>query len=313
MDYLKLLAGFILLLASGDILVRGGVSLARHFKISTLVVGLTVVSLGTSAPELMVSLKAALLGHADMATGTIIGSNISNVALVLGLTAIILPLAVNRRSTTFDWPIMFGATLLFFLFVLDRVLGLFEGIVFVVLLTIFIVFTIFQSRKTNAKDKREFLTPKYSLWKSGLIILASVIGLRFGADWLVQGASGIAQNFGISDHLIAISVVAFGTSVPELSTSIVAAFKKETDISIGNIIGSNLFNILGILGVTAIVKPIPVNDQILNFDLFWLSGICVILLFMMLPLKSGKISRWNGILLVLSYFVYVLLKFTAEL
>lgn len=313
MDYLILLAGFVVLLISGDFLVRGGVSLARHFRISTLVVGLTVVSLGTSAPELMVSLKAALIGQADFATGTVIGSNISNIALVLGLTAIVLPLAVNRRSTIIDWPIMFGAIVLFFLFILDRVLGLVEGLVFVVLLAAFIFFTIFQSRKTLSRDQKEILPPKYSLWLSFLIILIAITGLRFGADWLVKGASGIAISFGISDYLISVSIIAFGTSVPELATSLIAAVKRETDISIGNIIGSNLFNILGILGITALIKPIPVNEQILSFDIYWLAALCLILLLMMLPLKSGRISRWNGVVLVLSYLVYLMVIFSGKL
>lgn len=313
MDYLLLFAGFILLLASGDVLVRGGVSVARHFKISTLVVGLTVVSLGTSAPELMISLKAAISNLGDIATGTVIGSNISNIALVLGLTAVILPLAVNKRSTSFDWPIMFGATILLYLFVLDQELGFFEGLIFVLLLIAFVWYTLYHSRKEKVKDKREYLPPKYSLWVSIIIILISIVGLRFGADWLVKGASGIAEGFGISDYLISVSILAFGTSVPELATSVVAAFKKETDISIGNIIGSNLFNILGILGITALVKPISVNDQVLSIDIFWLSGICVVLLLMMLPLKAGKIKRWHGILLVFSYIAYILLKYSGEL
>ena len=313
MDYLILLAGFVVLLISGDFLVRGGVSLARHFRVSTLVVGLTVVSLGTSAPELVISLKAALSGHADLATGTIIGSNISNIALVLGFTAIFLPLTVNRRSTLFDWPILFGATVLFFLFVLDRVLGALEGIIFVTLLASFIVFSIYQSRKSQNKNQNESPPPKYSLLISGLIILVSAFGLRFGADWLVKGASGIARGFGISEYLISVSVIAFGTSVPELATSLIAAFKKEMDISIGNIIGSNLFNILGILGITALVKPIPINKQILSFDIYWLIGLCLILLLMMLPLKSGRISRWKGILLVASYVLYLMIIFSGKL
>lgn len=312
MDYLFLLLGFVVLLISGDLLVRGGVSLASRFHLSTLVVGMTVVSLGTSAPELVVSLKAVISGKADFSTGTVVGSNISNIALVLGLTAVILPLAVNSRSTLFDWPVMFGATLLFFLFILDRELGTFEGVLFVLLLIAYIVYSIFHSRRENRRNKPEFLPPKYSLPISILIILFSIVGLRYGADWLVRGASGVAAKFGISDYIISVSIVAFGTSVPELATSVIAAFKKETDISIGNIIGSNLFNIFGILGITAVIKPISVNQQILDFDIYWLGGICLLLFLMMLPFKNNRISRLEGSILVLSYLVYLYLLFSGK-
>ena len=312
MNYLILLAGFITLLLSGDFLVRGGVSLARHFRISTLVVGMTVVSLGTSAPELFVSLKATLNSQPDFATGTVIGSNISNIALVLGLTAIILPIAVNKRSTLFDWPVMMSATLLFFVFILDGWLNFYEGLVFVILLSAFIVFSIYQSRRKENTAGTNVVPPKYSLLKSLLIILCSAVGLYFGAEWLIKGASEIAKSFDISEYLISVSVVAFGTSVPELATSVVAAFKKETDISIGNIIGSNMFNIWGILGITALVKPLRLNEQIRSFDMYWLIGLCALLFLMMLPVKSGKISRIKGVVLLISYIVYLAIIYSGD-
>ena len=312
MNYLILLAGFITLLLSGDFLVRGGVSLARHFRISTFVVGMTVVSLGTSAPELFVSLKATLNSQPDFATGTVIGSNISNIALVLGLTAIILPIAVNKRSTLFDWPVMMSATLLFFVFILDGWLNFYEGLVFVILLSAFIVFSIYQSRRKENTAGTNVVPPKYSLLKSLLIILGSAVGLYFGAEWLIKGASEIAKSFDISEYLISVSVVAFGTSVPELATSVVAAFKKETDISIGNIIGSNMFNIWGILGITALVKPLRLNEQIRSFDMYWLIGLCALLFLMMLPVKSGKISRIKGVVLLISYIVYLAIIYSGD-
>jgi len=304
MNYLLLVGGLITLLLSGDFLVRGGVSLARHFKVSTLVVGLTVVSLGTSAPELFVSLGAVLSGKAELSTGTIISSNISNIGLVLGLTALILPIAVNKRSTLFDWPVMFAATILFFIFILNGSLGRIEGIVFVSLLLVYVIYTVFNSRKKEGASGAKVEKPKHSLHISLLIILVSAFGLYFGADWLVKGASGIARDIGISDYLIAATVVAFGTSVPELATSLIAALKKEMDISVGNIIGSNLFNIWGILGITAVIKPIEVIEQILQFDIYYLIGVCILLLIFMLPIKNGKILRWNGLFLVAAYIFY---------
>ncbi len=302
--------GLIVLLLSGDFLVRGGVSLAGHFKVSTLVVGLTVVSLGTSAPELMVSLKAVLNGQSDISTGTVIGSNISNIALVLGLTALVLPISVNKRTTLFDWPIMFGATLIFFVFILNKSLDRIEGLLFVLLLAAYVIYSLWNSRKQEQSKTDTVVKPKYKLWQSILIIVVSGVGLRYGADWLVVGAAGIATSFGISEYLISVSIVAFGTSVPELATSLIAAFKKEMDISVGNIIGSNIFNIWGILGITAAIKPISVNQQILDFDMYWLIGICVVLLLFMLPVKRGKILRWNGAILVASYAFYLIKIFT---
>ena len=313
MDYLFLFLGLGALLLSGDLLVRGGVSLARHFRVSTLVVGMTVVSLGTSAPELVVSLQAVLTSHEDFAIGTVIGSNISNIGLVLGLTVLIMPMAVNSRSVYFDWPIMMGATILFYLFIRNGSLVHYEGIVFIFLLAGFIVFSILSSRRSEGRNAKVVAVPKYSLIVSILIIIISSVGLRFGAQWLVNGASGIARSFNVSDHVISVSIVAFGTSVPELATSLIAAIKKESDISIGNIIGSNLFNILGILGITSVVKAIKVNELVLDFDIWFLGGISLLLLFLMLPAKKSRIRRFEGALLVIGYIAYIIIVFSPEL
>ncbi len=312
MDYLFLLLGLGVLLLSGDLLVRGGVSLARHFRVSTLVVGMTIVSLGTSAPELVVSLQAVLSGHADFAIGTVVGSNISNIGLVLGLTVIIMPMAVNSRTVFIDWPMMMGATILFYFFIRNGELVHHEGMIFIFIIAGFLAFSILSSRRVEGKKEKKVLDPKYSLPMSLLIIIFSSVGLRFGADWLVKGASGIAQGFHVSDHVISVSIVAFGTSVPELATSVIAAMKKESDISIGNIIGSNLFNILGILGITAAIKNIDVNDQVLNFDIWFLGGISLLLLFMIIPAKRARIRRFEGIILVLCYIAYIAIVFSLD-
>ena len=183
---------------------------------------------------------------------------------------------------------------------------------FVILLSAFIVFSIYQSRRKENTAGTNVVPPKYSLLKSLLIILGSAVGLYFGAEWLIKGASEIAKSFDISEYLISVSVVAFGTSVPELATSVVAAFKKETDISIGNIIGSNMFNIMGILGITALVKPLRLNEQIRSFDMYWLIGLCALLFLMMLPVKSGKISRIKGVVLLISYIVYLAIIYSGD-
>ncbi len=305
MDYLFLLLGLGLLLLSGDLLVRGGVSLARHFRVSTLVVGLTVVSLGTSAPELFVSLQAVFADKADFAVGTVIGSNISNIGLVLGLTVIIMPIAVNARSVFFDWPVLMASTILFYFFIRNGELVHFEGIILLLLLMAFLVFSILNSRRAERKKEKKIPDPKYSLVISLLIVVASSVGLRFGAVWLVDGASGIASSFNISDYVISTSIVAFGTSVPELATSVIAAIKKESDISIGNIIGSNLFNVLGILGITTAIKNIEINEQVLNFDIWYLGGISLLLLFIMIPAKRARIRRIEGVVLLICYITYI--------
>ncbi|WP_461636563.1 calcium/sodium antiporter [Labilibaculum euxinus] len=310
MDYLYLFIGFVILLYSGNLLVKGGVAFSSHFKISTLVVGVTVVAFGTSAPELFVSLGAALHGSPDIAVGNVIGSNIANIALVLGFTAILMPLPVRSNSIKFDWPFMMGASLLFYVFILNQKLEYYEGIVFVILLIVFMVWTVWKSRKENRDLIIGFKTAKHSIFVAVLLILAASVGLYFGADILVGSAKNIALDFGVSERVVGLTLVAFGTSVPELATSAVAAYKKEMDISIGNIIGSNIFNILGVLGVTSIIKNIFISQPIISFDILIMLGVSFLLFLLILPLNNGKLHRWKGFLLLAVYLIYVYLVFT---
>nr|WP_290641490.1 calcium/sodium antiporter [Labilibaculum sp.] len=310
MDYLYLFLGFVILLYSGDLLVKGGVALSSHFKISTLVVGVTVVSFGTSAPELFVSLDAALHGSPDIAIGNVIGSNIANIALVLGFTAILMPLPVRSNSIKFDWPFMMGASILFYLFILNQKLEYYEGIVFVILLIVFMVWTIWKSRKESRGLATEFKEAKHSIPVALLLIIAASLGLYFGANLLVDSAKNIALDFGVSERVVGLTLVAFGTSVPELATSAVAAYKKEMDISIGNIIGSNIFNILGVLGVTSIIKNIFISQPIISFDILIMLGISFLLFLLILPLRKGKLHRWKGFLLLSVYLIYIYIVFT---
>jgi cation:H+ antiporter len=310
MDILKLISGFIILLISGRYLVVGGVNLAQTLKVSRLVIGVTVVSFGTSAPELLVSLQAALEGKPDIAMGNVIGSNISNIALVLAITAIILPIPVRSNSIKTDWPIMMGISVLLYFFVTNGTLDRIEGILFVAILIGFIIYSIYNSRK---KDKElidnETDVKKYPISITLLLLAASSVGLYFGSRWLVEGASSIAEILGVSDRVISITVVAFGTSVPELATSAIAAFRKETDISIGNIIGSNIFNIAGVLGITAAINPISISKELATYDIFWMLGISLMLFFLIIPLKGGILKRWKGIILLTIYILYVYLLF----
>ena len=311
-DFLQLIAGLIVLLYSGHYLVKGGVQLAQYLKVSRLVIGVTVVSFGTSAPELIVSVNAALAGHPDISVGNVVGSNISNIALVLAVSAMILPIPVRSNSLKIDWPIMMIASLMLYFFTINLELNFFEGLLFFVLLIVFITLSIVRSRKKDKalllEEKNEKLLP---LWQALVILVLSAAGLVFGANWLVEGASSIALRMGVSERVISVSLIAFGTSVPELATSGIAAIKKESDISIGNIIGSNIFNIFGVLGVTGMVTTIPVNQNLVFVDIFWMLGISVLLFLLILPLKGGILKRWKGLLLFLVYASYIILLYTA--
>lgn len=312
MDYIFLFLGFTLLMLSGDFLVRGSVSLAGHFKVSKLVIGVVVVSFGTSAPELVVSLNAALSGHPDIAIGNVIGSNIANIALVLGLTAIILPIKVKKNAIHFDWAVMMFISLLFYVFCLNNSLQFYEGLIFIALLFSYIFISIYKSRKEHLISLEESIPPKHNLFISFTFVLAAAVGLIYGAEFLVKGASSIATTMGIDERIISVTVIALGTSLPELATSISAAVRKELDIFIGNIIGSNIFNILAILGFTSVIKSVGVNPMVLKFDIFWMLGISLLLFLFILPLKKGVVTRWKGLVFVSIYLVYIYLAFTLK-
>lgn len=308
MEYLLLIGGFAILLVSSEFLVRGATSLALRFKISTLVVGVTVVSFGTSAPELVISLEAALNGHPDICIGNIVGSNIANLALVLGITATIFHVNVSKNSIKIDWPVMMIASLAFWYFMSDLVIVRWEGMIFTVAIVAFVVWLIRKSRREEierASDQKVFIEQqsRAPVIKIIIFLIAGCVGLALGAKLLVDGAVTIAENMGISERIISLTVIAFGTSVPELTTSLVATFKKQSDISIGNLIGSNIFNILGIIGVTALVTDIPVNESTLSFDIFWMLGISILVLPFMI--SKFQVRRIEGIILLALYFAYL--------
>jgi len=309
MDYLYLFGGLIFLITGGDILLKGSVSLAGHLKISKLVVGVVIVSLGTSAPELFVSVKAALSGHPDIAIGNVIGSNISNIALILGFTALLIPIHVKKKSISFDWSVMMFGSVLLLIFILNLKLQFFEGLIFVVLIIAYIFKSIYFSRKENKKSNATNEIPKYNIYISIIFVIVAFVGLVIGANLLVRGGVGIARDFGVSERVISVSIIAFGTSLPELATSIVAATRKEIDIFIGNIIGSNIFNLLAILGITSMLKTINVNPLILKFDIYYLLFVSILLLLFMIPLNKGVITRWKGLIFILVYCLYIYLVF----
>jgi cation:H+ antiporter len=316
-----LIAGLFLLFVGGEFLVRGGVSLAANFRISTMVIGVTVVSLGTSAPELVVSIEAAFSGHPDIAMGNVIGSNIANIGLVLGLTIVILPVFVESRSLLFNMLFMLGVTLLLIVFTYDRNLVWSEGVILLLLLIFFVWFSVRKSRISLRNGIGVIPAKRYSLFISLLIIATSGFALVLGARFLVQGASEIARWMGVSERAISVSVIALGTSLPELATSAVAAFRKENDISIGNIIGSNIFNILAILGTSSSllglpgvshVKVIAVSEKMFSTDLMVCLGFSLMLLLLMLPFRRVVLGRIKGIVLVSAYLVYIFMVFRGD-
>jgi len=307
-----LLIGLVLLFFGGEFLVRGSVSLALKLKISTLVVGMTIVSFATSSPELFVSLKAVLDGSSNIAFGNVIGSNIANITLVLGITAMIFRVKISKQTLTLNYPMMLLASV-----VLGVVLYFFNGIpifigfLFVVLLLLFSWVLILTSRKDHfkaSKDEDELLEKVSNdhILRNIIFLLLGVILLKYGADFLISSTKLIAKSFGVSDRVIAVTVVAVGTSIPELSTSIIAALKKEDSLAVGNLIGSNIFNILAVLGITASVKEINIIDSaIFSFDYFWMILMTLLVGLFIYLFSKNQISRKEGIFLFLAYIFYI--------
>lgn len=316
MSVFLVLVGLALLVVGGDFLVRASVGLSFKLKISKLVIGMTVVSFATSAPELLVSLQAALDGVSDIALGNVIGSNIANIGLVLGITAIISPLIVDKDFYKLNWPMMMLASFgLYFFLKNDLVLSALEGAIMFFALIGFLVVLIRSSRKSTKANSND-VDVSLAMVSNFKIVMWLIIGgasLYFGSDLLVEGAKKLAKTVGISDYAISVTVIAVGTSVPELAASVIAALKKEKAISLGNLIGSNIFNIASVLGLTAMIKPIVVNPQtpeILSTNIFWMIAFAAVLIPLMLVPKRFEIGRLKGMVLFGAYmiFIYLTLK-----
>ncbi|MBA3986222.1 MAG: calcium/sodium antiporter [Flavobacteriales bacterium] len=313
MSILFIFIGLLLLVVGGEFLVRSSVGLSFKLKLSKMVIGLTVVSFATSAPELLVSLQAALRGFSDISLGNVIGSNIANIGLVLGITAIISTLTIDKDFYKFNWPVMmlFSVALYFFLWN-DNLLSTTEGIGLILALVVYLVVLIRRSRKIK-EIEIETVNDKLQQVTNFKIILWLIIGgvaLWGGAELLVTGAVDLAETMGVSERVIAVTMIAVGTSIPELAASVIAALKKEKAISLGNLIGSNIFNIASVLGITALIQPIVVNsEQILTSDIFWMLGFAGILIPLAFLPKKFSLSRYKGIILFISYVFFIILAF----
>ena len=294
-----LILGLVFLIFGGDLLVRSAVSFAEKFGVSSFLIGVTVVSFGTSVPELMVSIQAAMDQAADIAIGNVLGSNIANIALVLGVSVVIRPLNVTTNTYKLSWWVMLISSLLFILFLLDNVITKMEGLLLVAGLFFFIIFSI----KRNIPNE-ESITSKINIQTGILFFVLGAIGLYFGSELFVESAISIASFFDVPKFVIGITVVALGTSLPELVTSIVALMKGQNNISLGNLIGSNIFNVFAVLGITSLFQELGTSSILLFLDFGVM--LAVILVFGYQLFVRKKISRTAGFILLSGYFSYIL-------
>ena len=309
MTALFLLAGFGLLLLGGEFLVRGSVAIALKLRVSKVIIGLTLVAFATSAPELIVSVIAAMKGKSAIALGNVLGSNIANIGLILGLTALLFKMEALRLTYRKDWLFLLGANVLLGGFLLSGGINFLQGMMLVATLLVYNVLKIRSARKerTTATIGEDIDVSAVPLWQGLLLLIIGAVGLKIGAQLFVSGIVTLAAQWGSSERLVAVSLVAFGTSVPELAASLMAARKGEADLAIGNIIGSNIFNILSVLGFTACIQPIELYDQALLYVDFPISLLFTLLLIpLMGVLKSDRLDRMEGAVLLVSYIFFIL-------
>ncbi len=303
MSILSILTGFFLLVVGGEYIVRASVSLSLRFKISKFAIGMTVVALATSFPELIVSVNAALSGSPSIAINNVIGSNIANIGLVLSIVSILSFVTVNKNFYKRDWPIMFLFSLQLLIFAMnDNLISQIEGATLILTILLFIYFSL---KRKEASINDDFNIPKVSKFKILFWLIISSISLYAGSEFLVDGAVKLAKELSISEAVISVSVIAIGTSVPELATSIVAIVKKEKGISVGNILGSNIFNIGSVLGITSLIKPIIVSQEIFERDIVWMILFAILLILLAIIPKKNHLGKMKGAILLILYFYFL--------
>ena len=310
LTYILFVIGFVLLISGANILVEGSASIAKKLNISSIVIGLTIVAFGTSAPEFIVNIFASVQGNTEIAIGNIIGSNIVNILLILGVSSIIYPLATQENTVWKEIPLSLLAAILLGVMVNDTLIdgGTFsgltriDGIVFLAFFIIFLYYTFGISKVSGENTDLEIKEMSYM--KSSFYVAGGLLGLVFGGKWIVDGAIKIAEGFNVSQSLIGLTVVAIGTSLPELATSAVAAYKKQSDIAIGNVVGSNIFNIFWILGLSAVINPLPFSkDSVIDIIMTIVASL--ILFLIMFIGKKHTVERWQGVIMILIYIGYV--------
>ena len=311
MDILLLLGGLILILLGANGLTDGAASVAMRFRIPPIVIGLTVVAFGTSLPELTVSVTSALKGSTDIALGNVIGSNLFNTLMIVGCTALVAPIVITRSTLRKEIPLCILSSIVLLICTNDvwlngaaeNIISVTDGLLLICFFLIFLGYT-FSIASNNNNTEQEEEIQKLPIWRSALYIIGGLVALIFGGEWFIEGTTNIARNFGISESIIGLTLVAGGTSLPELATSIVAALKKNPEIAIGNVIGSNLFNIFLVLGCSASITPLHLAG-ITNFDLFSLVGAGILLWLFGLFFAKRTITRLEGSILILTYVAYI--------
>lgn len=312
MLYIKLILGFIILIGGADVLIRGAVGLSKKLKISPVIIGLTVIAFGTSAPELFVSVGAALKDTSGLAIGNIVGSNIANILLILGVSAFIHPIKADDKKSFFkDYLFLIVATFLLIIAVLKGEISRLFGIGFITIIGLFLFYSyisIKKTRKREAEAMKDEIKEYESLKQNSYFLIFSfitigLVGLFYGSELLIKSSVSIARMFNVSEDVIGLTIVAFGTSLPELAASVIAAIKHHNEIALGNVVGSNIFNILLIIGVTVLIKPISVSDQIANFDI-WVMLAATLALPIIL-LLGKKINRIFGAAFLVAYYIYL--------
>lgn len=315
MDILLLISGLIFILLGANGLTDGAASVAKRFQIPPMVIGLTIVAFGTSAPELTVSISSALHGSADIAIGNVVGSNLFNTLLIVGCTALVAPIMIVQNTLRKEIPLCILASVVLLICANDILLNgskvnqlsTTDGLLLLCFFLIFLSYTFSIASQNHSQEKEGEEIHQLPIWKSTLYILGGLAGLVWGGEWFIEGATGIARDLGVSESMIGLTLVAGGTSLPELATSIVAALKKNPEIAIGNVIGSNLFNIFLVLGCSATITPLYLTD-ITNFDLFTLVGAGLLLWLFGLFFAKRTITRLEGSILALSYVGYMVMR-----
>ncbi len=316
LDYLYLFGGIALIIFSANWLVDGASSIAKKFGISDLVIGLTIVAFGTSAPELTVNIFSALKGSTDIAIGNVLGSNIANIFLIIGISSLIFPLSIQKNTTWKEIPLSLLAAVVLGIIANDQMIdgsttgnyvSRIDGLILLSFFLIFLVYTIEIAKNQSDTEEQTKLLP---LWQAIVFVLLGLAGLFFGGQYLVEGAVNIATDYGISERIIGLTIVAVGTSLPEMATSVVAALKKKADIAIGNIVGSNIFNIFFILGLTSVIQPLPFNSAN-NFDILAAIFASLLLFLSTITIGRRKVDRVEGgifLLIYIGYIVYSLMS-----
>ena len=310
MNLALIFLGFFLLVIGGEFIVRASVALSLRFNISKFVIGMTVVSFATSLPELIVSINAALNNSPSIAINNVVGSNIANIGLVLALIALLSNISVNEKSFRRDWSWMFFLSIMLWLFIItDNELNGYEGFLLIIFLVSFLYNVLKKSDSIellNDVDDKLKLTSNFKIL---IWLFISSLTLYFGAEFLVDGAVKFANQINISEAVISVSIVAIGTSIPELAASLVAIAKNEKGISVGNLIGSNIFNIGSVLGITAIIKDIPIAEEIIQRDIIWMMVFTMLIMVLAVFPEKNKISKYKGLIMLLGYFVFIFLAF----